>query len=99
MVKARADVIETFGQDGIIEKTGPSLGIAFADQLLHGWDLACATNQDTTMPDGLAEVACGLIHGAFTEEQRNGVFKPAIEVGDDVTAQQRLLAFTGRQPR
>lgn len=98
MAKARAEVIEVFGQDGVIAKTGPSLGIAFADQLLHGWDLARATNQDARMPDGLADAAYGLIHGAFTDEQRKGVFKPAIDVGEDATAQQKLLAFTGRQP-
>jgi uncharacterized protein (TIGR03086 family) len=98
LAQARADVMETFGQDGVIEKTGPALGIAFADQLLHGWDLARATHQDATMPDGLAEAAYGLINGAFTEEQRAGVFKPAIDVADDASPQQKLLAFTGRQP-
>ena len=62
----------------MIEKTGPSLGIAFADQLLHGWDLAKSTGQDTTMPNGLPDVAFELIHGRFTEEQRKGVFKPEV---------------------
>ena len=32
--KARAETLNTFGEDGVIEKTGPSLGIAFSDQLL-----------------------------------------------------------------
>ena len=82
----------------MIEKTGPALGIAFSDQLLHGWDLARATNQDATMPDGLAQAAYDLIHGAFTDEQRTGVFKPEVPVGDDATPQQRLLAYTGRTP-
>ena len=87
-----------FGQDGVIEKTGPSLGIAFSDQLLHGWDLARATGQDTTMPEDLAEAAYSIIHGAFPEEQRQGVFKPEVPVPDDASAQERLLAFTGRSP-
>ena len=43
--------------DGVVERTGSALGIAFSDQLLHGWDLARATKQDPTMPDGLAEAA------------------------------------------
>jgi uncharacterized protein (TIGR03086 family) len=98
LAQARSDVIETFGEPGVIEKTGPSLGIAFADQLLHGWDLARATGQDATMPTGLAEAAYELIHGTFTEKQRNGIFKPAIEVSGDAAPQQKLLAFTGRQP-
>ena len=81
-----------------IDKTGPALGIAFADQLLHGWDVARATGQDTTMPDGLPEAAYDIIHGAFTEEQRKGVFKPELPAPDNATAQERLLAYTGRPP-
>jgi len=96
--RASAEVIETFSPEGVIEKTGPALGIAFADQLLHGWDLARATGQDATMPDGLAEAAYGVIHGRFTDEQRKGIFKPEITVGDDALPQQRLLAYTGREP-
>ena len=96
--QARDEVVETFGQDGVVEKTGPALGIAFADMLLHGWDLARSTGQDTQMPDGLAQAAYDTIHGRFTDEQRNGVFKPEIAVGDDATPQQRLLAYTGRAP-
>ena len=52
--RARADDDRTYGEPGVIEKTGPSLGIAFSDQLLHGWDLAKATAQDATMPAGPA---------------------------------------------
>lgn len=96
--RLRAEVLEAFAQDGVIEKTGPALGIAFADQLLHGWDLARATGQDASMPDGLAEAAYEMIHGRFTDEQRTGVFKPEIHVGEDATPQQRLLAYTGRSP-
>ena len=96
--RARNETIEAFDQPGVIEKTGPSLGIAAGDQLLHGWDLAKATGQDTTMPRGLAEEVYGLIHGRFTEDQRKGVFKPEVEVGPDASAQDRLLAYTGRNP-
>src|SRR3954451_2698524 len=96
--RGRAELLATYSQDGVAEKTGPALGIAFADQLLHGWDLARATDQDTTMPDGLAGAAYDAIHGRFTDEQRPGIFKPEISVGDDATPQQRLLAYTGRNP-
>ena len=96
--QARVDTLATFSQPGVIEKTGPSLGIAVSDTLLHGWDLASATGQDTTMPDGLPEAAYELIHGKFTEEQRQGVFKPEVDVADDASAQDRLLAYSGRDP-
>src|SRR5450631_2607373 len=74
--RARAETVATFGEPGVIEKTGPSLGIAFSDQLLHGWDLAKATGQDAAMPDGLPDAAYAIIHGRFTEEERVGVFAP-----------------------
>jgi uncharacterized protein (TIGR03086 family) len=96
--QARHDVLEAFERPGVIEKTGPALGIAFGDQLLHGWDVARATNQDATMPDGLAEAAYGMIHGRFSDEQRRGLFKPAIDVPDDASPQAKLLAYTGRPP-
>jgi uncharacterized protein (TIGR03086 family) len=96
--RARAETLSTFGQDGVIEKTGSSLGIAFSDQLLHGWDLATATGQDATMPDGLPEAAYEMIHGRFTDEQRKGVFKPEVPVGPKASAQDKLLAYTGRNP-
>ena len=95
---ARSDVLDAFSGDGVVEKTGPLLGIAFADALLHGWDIARSTGQDATMPEGLPDAAYQAIHGRFTDEQRVGVFGPEIQVGADATPQQRLLAYTGRQP-
>jgi uncharacterized protein (TIGR03086 family) len=95
---SRSDVLAAFGEPGVVEKTGPALGIAFADLLLPGWDLARATGQDATMPEGLPQVAYEFIHGRFTDEQRTGVFKPEIRVDDDATPQQRLLGYTGRPP-
>jgi uncharacterized protein (TIGR03086 family) len=97
--RATAEVIEAYAQDGVVDKMGPALGIAFSDLLLHGWDLARATKQDATMPDGLAQAAYDSIHGRFTDEQRKGVFGPEIPVRDGATPQQRLLAYTGRDDR
>jgi uncharacterized protein (TIGR03086 family) len=95
---ARAETLETFGESGVIDKTGPAIAIAFSDQLLHGWDLARSTGQEATMPDGLPDAAYSLIHGRFTDDQRHGIFKPEVPVGPDATAQDRLLAYTGRNP-
>jgi uncharacterized protein (TIGR03086 family) len=95
--QVREDVIAVYSEDGVIEKTMPALGIAFADALLHGWDLAKATGQDATMPDDLADAAYRTIHGRFSDEQRQGVFGPEIQVSDDASAQERLLAYVGRR--
>lgn len=94
----RQEVLDAFGQEGVVEKTMPAVGIAFADQLLHGWDLAKATGQDATMPHGLAEAAYSVAHGRFSDEQRKGVFDSELPVADDASPQDRLLAHTGRQP-
>jgi len=94
----RSEMVGLFGDPRVQEKTGPALGIAFSDQLLHGWDLARATKQDATMPAGLAQAAFDTIHGRFTDEQRKGVFKPEVAVGADASAQEKLLAYTGRDP-
>lgn len=95
---AREEMIEVFSAEGTIERTGPALGIAFADQLLHGWDLSTAIGQSATMPEDLAAAAYEVVHGSFTEDQRRGVFKPEIAVAPDAPVQDRLLAYTGRDP-
>jgi uncharacterized protein (TIGR03086 family) len=96
--RARTTTIETFSEPGAIDKAGMPLLALFGDQLVHGWDLAKATGQDTTMPKGLAEAAYEMIHGRFTEEQRKGIFKPEISVPSGASAQDKLLAYTGRNP-
>ena len=39
----RDDILTTYSDPAVIEKTGPALGIAFSDALVHGWDVARAT--------------------------------------------------------
>lgn len=92
----RSELLALYSQPEVLERTGPAVGIALADSLLHGWDLARATGQDDTMPDGLAAVAYDQIQGRFTEEQRVGVFAPALPTAADAGDQERLLAYTGR---
>ena len=96
--KVRADMLAAYSKSGVVEKTGASLGIAFSDLLLHGWDLARASGQDATMPVGLAEADYGIIYGVFTAEQRKGILKPEVLVGEAASAQDRLLAYSGRDP-
>lgn len=96
--QACAETLRTFREPGVIDRTGPALGIAFSDLLLHGWDLAASTGQDATMPDGLAEAAYAMVHGRFTEDQRKGVFEPEVAIDPTSSAQAKLLAYTGRDP-
>ena len=50
------------------------------------------------MPDGLPEAAYALTHGLWPEEQRKGVLKPEIRIAADSSAQDKLLAYSGREP-
>ena len=96
--EVRTETLRTFGEPGVIEETGIALVAAFGDQLLRAWDLAVSTGQDPTMPEGLPEVAYAMIHGRFTQEQRKGVFKPEINLAPESSAQEKLSAYTGRDP-
>ena len=69
----QAGVLRAHREPGVLDKTGPMLGIALCDQLVHGWDLATATGQDATMPEDLAEAAFAVIDGRLTDEQRGAV--------------------------
>lgn len=96
--QARETTLRVYREPGVLEKTGPSLGIAFVDQLVHGWDLAQATGQDATMPEDLADAAFAMIDGRMPDDQRGTFFKPAVPVAGDAPPQDKLLAAGGRQP-
>lgn len=68
-----------------------------ADVLIHTWDLARATGLDETLdPDEVAIVYEMLLPN--DERMRGPAFAPKVEVPEDVDAQTRLIAFTGRRP-
>ena len=68
------------------------------DLVVHGWDLARATGQDETIdPVEIDRVMAAT--EVFGDSLRTaGVCGPAVEVSSDADAQDRLLAFLGRQP-
>jgi uncharacterized protein (TIGR03086 family) len=69
----------------------------FMDTLIHGWDIARATGQDTRLDPELVE-ACLPIAEQLTSQFRSaGVFGDNIQVKPDADAQTRLLALVGRR--
>lgn len=78
----------------------PRLGIGFADQLIHGWDIAKATGQDTEMPADLADAAWRMLDGRIDATGRGPgkVFKEAVPVASDASLQDKLIAYCGRRP-
>lgn len=77
-----------------------AMGIHFVDHLVHSWDLAKATGQDTAVDAELAEAAYGIIRGNVPEQFRGpgGPFGPEVSVPEDAPIQERLVAYLGRQP-
>jgi uncharacterized protein (TIGR03086 family) len=103
---ARKATAHAFGQPGVLESTfgrlpaAQAIGIAFCDNLIHGWDLARSTGQDATMPDDLAVAAYAMLHGNIPDDRRgSGLFKPAVSVPDAACTQDKLVAYCGRDPR
>ena len=70
--------------------------VSLIDTLVHGWDLAKATAQDTDMPADVAEAAL-----AFTtkmmKDKRMGFAEP-VPVPDDASVTDRLVGWLGRKP-
>jgi uncharacterized protein (TIGR03086 family) len=106
--EARKKTIHAFSQPGVIDgmlndgqrPAAMMLGIAFCDQLVHGWDLATATGQDTTIPPDLAAAAWQFLDGAIPDAQRgpDKNFQARVPVADDASDQDKLIAYCGRQP-
>jgi len=64
------------------------------------WDgsFSEATGVDAAIPDDLAEKALSLLM-AFGDAVRGpGIFGDAIDISDDAPIQDKLIAYSGRQP-
>ena len=70
------------------------------DQLVHCWDLARATGQDTTLDSEMVEFAYGmLVSGGFADMGRQaGFVGPEVGVPDDSSLQDKMIGYMGRQP-
>jgi uncharacterized protein (TIGR03086 family) len=70
-----------------------------ADLIVHNWDLSKATGQDTTIPEDEVAAMRELAKGFPAEAMRGpGAFGPEVEVPDDASEQDKVLAFLGRRP-
>ena len=70
------------------------------DQLVHCWDLARSTGQDTALDSGMVEFAYGmLVSGGFADMGRQaGFVGPEISVPGDSSLQDKMIGYMGRQP-
>jgi uncharacterized protein (TIGR03086 family) len=70
-------------------------GHRFIDVFIHGWDLAYATGQDTTLDPGLVDACWEVVRPQLAVLQGSGMF--GVEADHpDTTPQSSLLAALGR---
>lgn len=74
------------------------LGMAVVEPLVHAWDLATAVGEQVRLDPEAVETALPAVAALGTQLAATGMYRPAIPVGADATAQDRLLAALGRSP-
>ena len=72
--------------------------IAFMEHLAHGWDLAKATGQDTTLPADLVMECMEVVTPMDAMLRMPGVCGPVVSVPESAPPQDKLVAFLGRRP-
>ena len=75
------------------------VGLMLMETTVHGWDLAKATGQDTSIdPDvaGMLLQAAGALDGIRSPD--GTPFGPAVDVPESAPPGDRLIAFAGRTP-
>ncbi len=79
----------------------PAAGLAgfrFVDLIVHAWDLAKATGQETEFAPDLCEAALAMSRQRMAGMDRTNMpFKEEVTVPDDAPAADRLAGFLGRQ--
>jgi hypothetical protein len=65
--------------------------------LIHGWDVALATRQDTKLRPVLVDACLDIVAPQAELLRASGVFGDKIELADASDAQTRLLATLGRR--
>src|SRR5262245_53425967 len=71
-------------------------GHRFIDVLVHGWDVATSTDQDTTLDLELVEACIEVIEPQLDQLVATGAFGTPLEVAEDASRQTQLLAMLGR---
>jgi uncharacterized protein (TIGR03086 family) len=73
--------------------------VALTEVVIHGWDLAVATGQDyDVVDDDVAEAVLANIASFAADGPVEGLFGPAVQIGDDAPVFERALALSGRDP-
>lgn len=109
--RASQAALEAARKEDISDKTftmpwgdtpGPmALSLVIADTAVHGWDLAQATGQTISIDDDIADAVYEATSGMMEPKgsyPRGDSFADPVEVPDDASASDRMLAYLGRNP-
>lgn len=105
--QAMVELLDAVNAPGALERTvsapfGDVPGSVFArfvafDGLIHGWDLATATNQPFDPPDEVVAAVAAFARKALTPEMRDGdTFAAESETSGGAGRLEKLVAFSGR---
>jgi uncharacterized protein (TIGR03086 family) len=72
--------------------------IALTEVVIHGWDVAAATGQSYDIDDATAAAVLPHVTAIAVEGPVEGLFGPAVRVGDDAATLDRVIGLTGRDP-
>jgi uncharacterized protein (TIGR03086 family) len=101
------EAIAAWSRPGVFEEILPFGGMPGAfvirlhitEELVHGWDLAQSTGQDTATDERLAALALEAMQQVPPDMLRSGIgFGEEVIVEDDAPMHERLVAFLGRDP-
>ena len=83
---------------GGVDLPGEVAGIVALDELvIHGWDLARATNQPADFDGPELEAVYGMVQ-QFRSSGIEGLFGPPVPVADDAALLDRIVGLAGRDP-
>lgn len=75
-------------------------GILSIEFLVHAWDYAAATGHDVEVAESVTDYVLKLAGKVITPQGRAHIgFADPVDVPADAPALDRLIAFTGREPR
>jgi len=72
--------------------------IALNELVLHGWDLARATDQPYVSDPASLRASAALLEQALDPAAREGMFGPVVDVPPDAPLLDRVVGLSGRRP-
>ena len=72
-------------------------GHRFIDVLVHGWDIAKSTGQDTSLDPDLVAACWEVVEPQAEMLEGSGAFGTTVDVPDDADQQTKLLGVLGRK--